>query len=32
MKIKLKKVEDNKKQSIKTIVEKFATLIKIKHT
>jgi hypothetical protein len=32
MKIKLKKVEDTKKESIKLIVERFATLIKIKHT
>lgn len=32
MKIKLKKVEDNKKQSIKTIVERFVNLIQIKHT
>jgi hypothetical protein len=32
MKIKLKKVENTKKESIKSIVERFATLIKIKHT
>lgn len=32
MKIKLKKVEDTKKESIKSIVERFVTLIKIKHT
>lgn len=32
MKIKLKKVEEEKKPAIKSIVDSFVNLIKIKHT
>jgi hypothetical protein len=32
MKIKLKKVEDSKKESIKKIIQKFISLIGNKHT